>query len=214
VLARRFDGEQRTLVLAAPDGRTEDALPRGSLASLSIALAHVAELIDRAEDVLILYVATHGVPQGIVYYYGDEGYGGMSPSRLAALLAELGIANRLLVVNACYSGIFVPALASDSGVVISAAAADRTSFGCEASNDWTYFGDAFVNRALRRPQPLAEAFEQARTMIAGWENAGGMTPSEPRIAIGSLAEVWLARLEARMPRTATRPVGRPAKGEE
>jgi hypothetical protein len=30
-------------------------------------------------------------------------------------------------------------------VVLTAAAADKTSFGCEPSRDWTFFGDALFN---------------------------------------------------------------------
>jgi hypothetical protein len=213
VLARRYDAEGRTIVLGAPDGNGDDSLPRGSFTSLSIALARIAEAMDPAEDVLILYATSHGLPAGIVYYYGDQGYGTMSGLRLSTLLGELRIANRLLIVNACFAGTFVPALSSPTSVVITAAAADRTSFGCAATNDWTYFGDAFVNRALRRPQPLGAAFEQAETKVAQWETDIGMTPSEPQIQIGVQASRWLDALEGRMPQVATRPVGRPATGD-
>ncbi|MGP1283788.1 MAG: C13 family peptidase [Parasphingopyxis sp.] len=213
VLARRYDAEGRTIVLGAPDGNGDDSLPRGSFTSLSVALARIAEVMDPAEDVLILYATSHGLPAGIVYYYGDQGYGTMSGLRLSTLLGELRIANRLVIVNACFSGTFVPALSSPTSVVVAAAAPDRTSFGCAATNDWTYFGDAFVNRALRRPQPLADAFQQAQVKIAQWEGEIGMTSSEPQIWVGTQAGMWLDALENRMPQIATRPVGRPANGD-
>lgn len=210
VLARRYGAEGRTIVLAGPDGAEGEPLPRGTPGSLAIALARIAELADAREDVLVLFATSHGSPAGIAYHYGDSGYGGISAARMAALLGELGIANRLLIVNACFSGSFVPGLASETSVVVAAAAADRSSFGCVPSNDWTYFGDAFVNRALRRPQPIADAFEEARGLIAGWEAEDGTAASEPRIGIGAAAARWLDPLEARMPRTATAPTGRPA----
>lgn len=210
VLARRYGAEGRVLTLAAPDGNGGASLPHGSLTSLSIALARIAELMDPAEDVLVLYATSHGLPAGIVYYYGDQGYGTMSALRLSNLLGGLRIANRLVIMNACFSGTFVRGLSSPTSVVITAAAADRSSFGCTPSNDWTYFGDAFVNRSLRRPQPLADAFDQAQTKIAQWESEIAMTPSEPQIAIGRQAGSWLDALEGRMPQTATAPVGRPA----
>ncbi len=210
VLGRRYDAEGRTIVLAAPDGNGDDSLPRGSLTSLSIALARVAEVMDPAEDVLVLFATSHGLPTGIVYYYGDQGYGSMSPLRLSNLLGELRITNRLLIMNSCFSGTFLRSLSSPTSVVISAAAADRTSFGCTPSNDWTYFGDAFINRALRRPQPLNDAFNQARTKIGQWEGDIGITPSEPQISIGMQTAGWLGALEGRMPQSATAPVGRPA----
>jgi hypothetical protein len=106
----------------------------------------------------------------------------------------------------------VPFLSSPDTVIVTAASADRTSFGCRAENDWTYFGDALVNNALRKPQPLANAAEEARTMIAGWESGSGLEPSQPQVVFGDAVDSWLPSLEARMPRSATSPVGAPAVG--
>ncbi|MFL6857356.1 MAG: C13 family peptidase [Allosphingosinicella sp.] len=212
VLAHRYDAAGRTLVLAGSDGAGPSALPGGSLHALSLALARVAELADPREDVLVLYVTTHGIPPGIVYHDGDEGYGLLTPARLAGLLDGLGLRNRLLILSACYSGAFVPALESQSTALFTAASADRTSFGCAADNDWTFFGDAMINRALRKPQPLVQASGQAVSLIAAWERSKGYKPSLPQVSIGGGVAAWLAPLEARMPREATAPVGRPAAG--
>lgn len=212
VLSRRFDAAGRTLVLAGGDGRGGAELPRGSLHSMSLALARIAELMDGAEDVLVLYSTSHGIPAGITYHDGDQGYGVLTPARLASLLGELGLRNRLLILSACYSGVFVPALWSETGAVITAASATRPSFGCEADNDWTFFGDAMINRALRKPQPLADASAEALRLVGQWEAAKKYQPSYPQISIGSRAETWLKPLEARMPKTATAPTGKPAAG--
>lgn len=212
VLSRRYDAEGRTITLAAADGNGEDSIPRGSFTSLAIVLARIAEVMDPTEDVLILYATSHGMPAGIVYYYGDQGYGTVSPLRLSTLLGELRITNRLLIMNACYSGTFVQGLSSPTSIIVTASAADRTSFGCVATNDWTYFGDAFVNRSLRQPQGLAAAFSQAEVKIAQWEADIGSTPSEPQIGIGTQASGWLEALESRMPQSASPSVGRPANG--
>ncbi|HEX6374887.1 MAG TPA: C13 family peptidase [Allosphingosinicella sp.] len=210
VLSRRFDAGGRTLVLAAGDGAA--AVPRGSLHSLSLALARVAELIDTDEDVLVLYSTGHGAPYGITYHDGDEGYGVLTPARLAGLLDELRLRNRLLILSACYSGLFVPALWSDTTALFTAASAGRTSFGCAADNDWTFFGDAMINRALRKPQPLAAASTEALRLVGEWEAGKGFEPSYPQVSIGSRVDAWLKPLEARMPKAATRPVGRAAVG--
>lgn len=211
VLARRYDAEGRTITLAGPDGRSA-GLPKGSLTSLTLALARIAELMDPAEDVLVLYSTSHGAPAGLAYHDGDSGFGILAPSRLGLLLGELGIRRRILLLSACHSGVFVPFLSSPDTVIVTAASADRTSFGCRAENDWTYFGDALVNNALRKPQPLANAAEEARTMIAGWESGSGLEPSQPQVVFGNAVDSWLPSLEARMPRSATSPVGAPAVG--
>jgi len=212
VLGRRFDSAGRTLVLAGSDGRGGAAVPRGSLHALSLALARVAEMIDPREDVLVLYSTGHGAPYGMTYHDGDEGYGVLTPARLAALLDELGLQNRLLILSACYSGAFVPVLYGETTALFTAASAGRTSFGCAADNDWTFFGDAMINRALRKPQPLAAASTEALKLVGEWEAGKKFEPSYPQVSIGGRVGTWLGPLEARMPKTATPPVGKPAAG--
>ena len=212
VLSRRFDAAGRTLVLAGGDGRGGSALPMGSLHALHLALARIAELMDPAEDVLVLYSTGHGAPYGMTYHDGDQGYGVLTPARLAALLDELRLRNRLLILSACYSGTFVPALWSETTALFTAASASRTSFGCEADNDWTFFGDAMINRAMRKPQPLAGASAEALKLVGEWEATKKYEPSYPQVSIGSRVDAWLRPLEARMPKTGTPPVGRPAAG--
>jgi hypothetical protein len=204
VLSRRFDAEGRTIVL----GGDESALA-GSPASLQVALARAGQLADPREDVLVLYTTTHGSPtDGLQYKDPRRGFGWIRPQRLGAMVDESGVANRLLMVSACYSGIFLPRLASDRSLVVSAAASDRASFGCSPGNDWTYFGDAFINRALRKPQPLRDAFAEARGLVGQWEAKAGLPGSNPQISIGKDVPRWLTPLEKRIPAQATKPVGR------
>jgi len=210
VLRRRYGALGRTIVLAGSDGSAPSALPRGSPETLAIALARIAELMDESEDVLILYTTSHGAPFGLYYNDGDNGYGAISPGRMAAMLDGLGLTNRLLILSACYSGVFVPRLQSPTSAIVTAAAFDRSSFGCLAENDWTFFGDAMINHALRKAQPLAEAFAEASGLVAGWEAQFQAQPSMPQFFLGAGAARWLAPLERATPRVATRPVGRPA----
>lgn len=210
VLARRYDAEGRTIVLAGSDGTAPSKLPRGAPDTLALALARIGELMDKREDVLILYTTSHGAPVGIVYDDGDQGFGMISPQRLWTMLGGLGIDRRMLLISACYSGVFVPLLANDDSVVITASSADRTSFGCQADSDWTFFGDALINNALRKPQPIAAAAAEAVRSIGAWEKLGKLTPSQPQVSIGGKTGVWLAALDARSPTVATSAVGRPA----
>ena len=212
VLASRYDAAGRTLTLAGPDGARDD-LPRGSIDSLLLSIAHIAELMDTEEDVLVLYTTSHGNKLGLAYHYGDSGYGILSPARLAGALEEVGIDRRILIISACYSGVFVPALASDDTAILTAAASERNSFGCEAENDWTFYGDALINRAMRQPQSLSEVARMTSRTIAGWETQRRLLASLPQSAIGAKVSEWLPALEARMPQVASAPVGRPALGE-
>lgn len=210
VLARRYDAAGRTITLGGSDGSAPSPLPMGSPGNIEAALARIAELMDPDEDVLVLYTTSHGAPFGIVYNDGNEGYGAISPTRLSRLFDALRIHRRLLIVSACYSGVFVPVLSGPQTAIFSAASSDRSSFGCMAENDWTFFGDAMINRALRKPQPLTAAANEAAALIAQWERQGELKPSQPQQSIGVEVANWLTPLEARMPGTATAPVGRPS----
>ena len=210
VLARRYDATGRTITLAGPDGKGSLDLPRGSPAHLGLVLARIAELMDKREDVLILYTTSHGARIGVVYNDGDNGFGVVSPARLAALFDGLGITRRLVMVSACFSGSFVPAIANDDSAILTASVGDRTSFGCQADADWTFFGDALINHALRKAQPLDAAAAEAAQLVSEWEAKGNLTPSLPQSFIGDRAKVWLADLDKRTPKSTTPSVGVPA----
>lgn len=209
VLAMRYGAQSRTLTLAGPDGTRDDA-PHGSITALVLALSHIGSVMEPSEDVLVLYTTSHGMELGLAYHYGDTGYGILSPTRLKAALEEAGIKRRVLILSACYSGVFVPALASPDTAILTAAASTRTSFGCAAENDWTFFGDALINRALRQPVALGEAATMAGRSVAEWEIKARVLASLPQTSIGADAKAWLPQIEGRMPQIASAPVGRPA----
>lgn len=211
VLTRRYGATGRSLFLAAGAGNETMGTPQGSPPNLATALAAVAAKMNVKEDVLVLFATTHGDPRlGLVYRDADKAMGMIAPKRLAALLDDLGIQRRLIILSACFSGVFVPVLNSDQSVIITAASSQRTSFGCNPGNDWTFFGDALINTALRKPQSLEQANDEARSLILLWEAGRGLVPSDPQIFIGDNARSWLNALEARVPKTETPKVGRAA----
>jgi hypothetical protein len=215
VLSRRYGGEGRTLVLTTGTHPQADATsvthPSAHPNHIAAALAQMGVLMDANEDVLVLYITTHGHwLTGLSYRDQDRALGNIAPSRLAQLLDEAGIKNRLIILSACYSGIFVPDLQNQYSVTMTAAAAGKPSFGCQADNDWTFFGDAFINHALREPTPTLDAFAAARTRITQWEVALRLSPSNPQVDVGTHAQDWLTKLDTRIPKTATAPSGKPA----
>jgi hypothetical protein len=211
VLSQRYDAVGRTVILSAGTGAKSQTAPFGSISNLSIALAGVAAKMDLKEDVLILYTTSHGAPGiGIVFNDKESGFGMISPTRMAATLNGMGFTRRLVMISACYSGAFVPSLQSPDSIIITAASAERSSFGCHPGNDWTFFGDALINGTMRTPVPLDTAVKDAFKTISGWETKFGLKPSEPQFSVGSKTNVWLSLLEKRMPKTTSARVGKPA----
>src|SRR5207248_535587 len=181
--ASRFDAAGRTIVLANDEGSKKADAP-GSPHTLALALARVAELMDRNEDVLVVYSTSHGERDaGLLYRDEQRGAGIISPPRLAELLDPLGFKNRLLILQACFSGQFVTALRGPTSIVVTAAAENRSSYGCQAGNDWTLFGDALINHAFRQPLSLDLQLRRATALISAAEERGHLRRSKvPRVA--------------------------------
>ena len=107
-------------------------------------------------DILFLILTSHGSRDGLAVVAGRLTET-LKPSNLSEMLGRTGVRNKVVIISACYSGVFIPRLADADTLVITAADANHPSFGCEDKAKWTYFGDAFFNAALRRANNLNSA---------------------------------------------------------
>jgi hypothetical protein len=159
-------------------------------ASLAATLQTTAKNMDAANDVLFLILTSHGSQDGLAVVAGRRRET-LTPARLADMLNATRVRYRVVVISACYSGVFIPRLANADSLVITAADADHASFGCEDRAKWTYFGDAFFNAALRRTTRLKDAFALARALVAQREARNGFEPSHPQMVGGENVEPLL-----------------------
>jgi hypothetical protein len=160
--------------------RRAGATPETLLAAAEAA----GRTLDPAEDIVVLVLTSHGAPEGIGLVAGRDNRL-VTPGDVRALLERTRAQHRVVIVSACYSGVFAQQLADERTLVITAAAADKPSFGCRDGATWTYFGDAFFNKALRGEARLDTAFEKARGLVTQREKREGFDPSNPQIAGGS-----------------------------
>ncbi len=205
----RFGAEGRVLVLAN-DTASVARLPLASWTNLHHALEGLAHLIDPGEDLVLLYLTSHGsADHELLVELDPLPLQQIGPQRLAeAFQTHPAIESRVVIVNACYSGGFIDALRNDSTLVITSARADRSSFGCGASADITWFGRALLVEALNRSTSLREAFALAERGIAAREQVEGEEASMPQWSSGpridALLERWRATLAERAPVPFTR----------
>ncbi|HTK84797.1 MAG TPA: C13 family peptidase, partial [Patescibacteria group bacterium] len=108
-------------------------------------------------------------------------------------LAEGPFKWKIIVISACYAGSFIPKLKDDNTLIITAAAADRNSFGCSDENDLTYFGDAFLKQALPVSRSWPEAYQKAVEYVSTREKAEGDKPSLPQIYVGKNIAEYLSK---------------------
>lgn len=181
----RFDAAGRTLTLAN-SAHDPGGAPMATLTALAGSLDALATRMDPAEDVLLLYLTTHGSEDHqLLVQLGDLPLSQIEPTDLAGVLEASGIRWRIVMVSACFSGGFLEPLADPNTIVITAAREDRSSFGCGMASDITWFGKAFLVDALNRERDPVKAFALATADIAARERADELTPSEPQIHVGS-----------------------------
>jgi hypothetical protein len=113
-----------------------------TIEGLAKSLQLAANGMDPENDILFLILTSHGSPTGLAVKAGRRTQT-LTPSTLANMLARTGVRHKVVVISACYSGVFISRLARPDVLVITAADADHSSFGCEDKAKWTYFGDAF-----------------------------------------------------------------------
>ena len=194
-----FDNARRDLTR----GLLAAGLPRDSLVAYSLrpdaadpvtaqdVLRGVADVAGRAPRGCLLYFTSHGTPEGIVF--GEAA--SISPASMATLVRQwCGSRPTVVIVSACYSGVFVSALAAPNRMVLTAASRERTSFGCGAEETYPWF-DGCVIEALPDANDFLALAAAARTCVSRKEQAAGIAlPSEPQLFVGAEMQLRLPTL--------------------
>jgi hypothetical protein len=194
VLGERYDIGGRKISLIN-DQRNLERAPLATLSGLKYALQGLASRMNLDRDVLFLAISSHGAEDAsIVVSNSNLPLEDLTDEDLADALDESGIKWRVIVISACYAGGFIEPLRDPQTIVITAAAADRTSFGCSNDRDLTYFGEAFYRDALPAARSMRAAFDAAKIAIAARERREHVTPSNPQAFFGAKMEAKLAAM--------------------
>ena len=197
-IARLLPIKDRTLRLIN-NPATVASVPLASLDNFTAAVHAIGDAMNKDDDVLVLLMTSHGDRKGFALQLADQAPIDLTPKRVAETLDHEGIKYRVVIVSACFSGIFLPPLANDNTIVITAADDQHTSFGCAPERDWTYFGDAFLRQSLQPGTDFEQAFAHARTLIQGWEMMDHAPPSNPQAHFGPALVAKLAPFFAAPP---------------
>jgi Peptidase C13 family len=198
LMRERFDTSGRTLLLSN-DPATLGDLPIASATNLRAALKRVGRIMDTDEDVLFLYITTHGSEDGeLSVELGPLELSQIKPATLARMLHDSGIKSKVLVISACYSGGYIEPLKDENTLIITATDARNQSFGCGNGEDFTWFGKAYFDEALRRTRSFSEAFGFARQAVAQREREQNLPPSNPQMYVGAAIKDKLTALQQRL----------------
>ena len=179
----RFGTKARSVALIN-HASTAEELPLASADNLERVLRHLGKVMHPERDTLFLFLTSHGDPKVFAVEMPGVRLEHLTPGKLRDVLDASGIQKRIVVLSSCFSGSFIPALAGPNTLVITAARGDRPSFGCSDKRVWTYFGDAYFNRALRRETSFKKAFHRAEQLVKRWERAQRLQPSLPQMSGG------------------------------
>ena len=138
-------------------------------------------LTQRARAGCLIYFTSHGSPQGVLLD------GQILPPRVLDAMVDETCGNRptVVVISACFSGVFVPAMADSNRMVLTAARPDRSSFGCSESDKYPYF-DTCMLRELPAAHDFVGLGPKVQACVAERETETGMSPaSEPQMYVGA-----------------------------
>jgi hypothetical protein len=193
VLDQRLGTKGRSLALVNHRSKPR---PEATLKSIELVLEAVAKRMDPAEDILFLHLTSHGAANHVLVLTHPSGeLYGVSPKYLRALLDRSGVRHRVLVISGCYTGGFIPELASVDTMILTAANSARQSYGCGNDSEITEYSRALYLKALQRTRSLREAAGIAVQLIHEHERASKTEHSYPQIRSGFAIEERLRRFE-------------------
>jgi hypothetical protein len=167
--------------LTASEGELAPGVDKATKAAL---LHQISVLPARRGDRCLVFLTSHGTrDKGIYLAVGDDV---LTPDELSHALAQgCGRVPTVTIVSACYSGIFADAaMQQPNRVVMTAARADRPSFGCQAERTYTFF-DECVLGALPKAGTWQTLYDQAGACVHQMEEQLKETPSDPQAFFGS-----------------------------
>ncbi|PIB93177.1 C13 family peptidase [Caulobacter sp. FWC2] len=128
----------------------------------------------------LFYISTHGDPEGVIL-----GQQMLRPPLLATLLDDACPSRpSVVVISACFSGVFIPPLQKANRLILTAARPDRASFGCGEDDKYPYFDDCFL-AAAPSAHDFAALGADVQACVARREKETGAEPaSEPQVWIG------------------------------
>ena len=159
-----------------PDGNPALSTPRNIARGF-------ADVAAKTKGGCLAYLTSHGDDHGI-----GIGDALLSPKGLARIIDQSCPGRpAVVIVSACYSGVFIPKLSAPDRIVLTAAAANRSSFGCGESDQFTFF-DACVVESVAPSRDFAELGRRAMACVAKREKKEQVDlPSNPQLAVGGKA---------------------------
>ena len=186
-------GRKASAVLLSNASAHQHKAPLANRDNLAATLIAIGERFDPKNDLAVIYITSHGSPRGEVQTDLPNRFGlkAIDAKFLAEALTKAGIERRIIVISACFGGSWIPALSSPDTIVLTAASATRSSFGCDDRRKYTFFGQALLEGSLDDGASWKAAFAQMQAAITAEEARMRYPSSFPTAAVGeNMDRVW------------------------
>jgi hypothetical protein len=155
-----------------------DPLPGTEPARLQTLIARIDAMKPTSDGSCLVYLTSHGAQDQGFYLADDDAL--MPPILDRALTTGCGNQPTVVIVSACYSGQFAAKpMLRPNRIILTAAAADRSSFGCEAGSVYTFFDECLLG-ALPNAPDWQTIFERTRGCVSVREQQIDAKPSDPQ----------------------------------
>jgi len=200
VMKSRFDVEGHWQELIN-NKNTISSEPWATTENLERAINQAANKMNRDEDILFLYLTSHGGKDATLSASNwPPEVESLTPYTLNLWLEKAKIKYRVIVISACYSGSWIKPLENVNTLILTAADAAHTSYGCGNKSDLTYFGRALIDEQLKTTHSFEQAFKNAVPIIKQREidNKKDDGFSNPQISLGAGIKSVLSKLEKQL----------------
>jgi Peptidase C13 family len=159
------------------------AVPEIAPATLPRVLAAIAALHPGPGQGCLVFITSHGSEDGGLWLADGQRF--LWPTSLAqALAAGCRDVPTVVIASGCYSGAFTRgAMRAPNRIILSAARADRPSFGCQVGRRYTVFDECLLG-ALPRARDWRVVFGRERSCVRRNESRLHVLPSRPQAFFG------------------------------
>jgi hypothetical protein len=187
----RINPQAQVLALSNPHLGGDLKRPFGTRENLQRAVQAVASRV-RAGDSILVFVSTHGHINRLAVSAGNNPYPDLTGNELQQLLMPLQPHATGIIVSACHSGSLIPALRAPNRWVMTAAAANRVSFGCNFFGKQTFYVQALLKHMDEAAQDLQRWATATGQTVQAMETAARVSPhSNPQLWVGSAMQQQL-----------------------
>lgn len=158
----------------------DDRWPKSGLQALDRALT---SLKPQAGEGCLVYLTGHGAPEGLAMS-AETPMVFVRTTRMESMLNSCAGHPTVLVISACFSGAYVkPGITRSERIVMTASAADLTSFGCSNNLKYTFFDQCFID-AWPRHRQFGALADDIDDCVQAAETSGGFPASNPQFFFG------------------------------